>query len=118
MYFVHEEYGAPSVLTVFFRLLHDGTDFLDAAGHGGKVDEVRLRVSGDDTGQRGFSDARRPPENHGGDLIGLYEFAQHLPLAEKVFLSEKFIQRAWAQTGGQRLGGFGIEKGMLFHAFS
>ena len=118
VYFVHEEHGAPSVLPVLFGLLHDGAYFLDAAGDGGKIDEVRFRVSGDDAGQRGFAHARRPPEDHGGNLIGFYELAQHLALAEKMFLTEKFIQRARAQTGGQRLGGFGIEKGMLFHAFS
>ena len=40
VYFIHENDGPSSAETIFFRLLHDGADLFDAAGHGGEVDEV------------------------------------------------------------------------------
>ena len=115
---IHEEHGAPAVLPVLLRLLHDGPYFLDAARDCGKVDEVRFRVSGDDARQRGFADARRPPEYHGGYLVVFYESAKHLAFAEQMLLPEEFVERARSKAFRQRLGGIVVEEGMLFHILS
>ena len=101
VYLVYENDGPSPVQAVFFRLLHDGAYFLDTAGHGGKVDERGLGVPGDDTGEGGFAHTRRSPENHGGYIVGFDEIAQYLALAEKVFLPEKFLQRAGPEPSGQ-----------------
>jgi len=85
------------------RLLHDRADLLDTARHSREVDEFRLRPSGDDAGKRRLANAGRPPEDHGGNVVALDKTPQHFPLAKKVFLSDKVLERLRTHALGKRL---------------
>ena len=103
MDFVHEEDGLFPEPPIFFRLFHHLFDLLDAAGDGGKVDEIRLGAPRDDAGEGGFSYPGRTPEDHGADVVALDQPAQNLSFAEQVFLPAVFFQRLRAEPRRQRL---------------
>ena len=103
--FVHKDDRPCAVDTVFFRLLHDLADFLDAAGDGGEIDERGLGPQGDDPGNCGFADAGRTPEDHGGNDVRLDQAAQYLARTQQMLLAGDFIQRGRTHPGSQRLAG-------------
>ena len=86
MNLVDEEDRALAVRRVLLRLLHDRANLLDAARHGGKVDETSLRLPRNDACERRLADARRSPEDHREDLVLGDELPEHLSLAHEVLL--------------------------------
>ena len=100
---VHKDDGLFAVAAVVVRLLHDGADLLDAAGHRRKVDKGGPGLVGNDVGQRRFAHPRRAPEDHGGKGVLLDDAAQHLAGADQMLLAHHLVQRGGAQAGGQRL---------------
>ena len=86
MNLVDEEDRALAVRRVLLRLLHDRANLLDAARHGGKVDETSLRLPRNDACERRLADARRSPEDHREDLVLGDELREHLSLAHEVLL--------------------------------
>ena len=105
--FIHEYDGADPVGAVLFRFDHDLADFLDAAGDGGKVDEICSGLQGDHPGQRRLADPRGPPENHGGDQILGNQPAQYFPRAQQMLLAGDLVQRGRPHPGRQGLTGRG-----------
>ena len=102
-----------------FGARHDLLDLLDAAGHGGKIDEFRLGPVRDDPREGGFAHAGRPPEDHRGDPVALDELAQDLALAEQVPLPREFLEGFGAQAAGQRgLGLPAFKEGLLTHTIT
>ncbi len=80
---------------------HHLLDLLDAAHHGGKLDEGGLGGLGDDLGQRGLAHSRRTPQNHGAgprsvELVAFDLHAQRFAGANQVLLAAQLIQRARA----------------------
>ena len=112
---IDEQDGPLAKTAVVFRLLHDGADLLDAAGHGGKINERGFGTVGDDAGQRRFADPGRAPENHGGYLVRLDQAAQHLAGAQQVCLPYIFVQRGRAQPRRQRLRDPALKQRSLLH---
>ena len=98
---VHKEDGPLPHEAVLLRLSHDALDLFDAAGHRAEIDEVGLRLAGDDPGQGGLSHPRRAPEDHGGHPVLVDQLPQHLPLPQKVLLAHKLLQGAGTHPGGQ-----------------
>ena len=86
MNLIDEEDRPLAVGRVLLGLLHDRADLPDAARHGGKVDEPRLRLSCDDACQGRLADARRPPEDHREDLVLGDELREHLPPTHEMLL--------------------------------
>ena len=103
MDFIDKDNDAFAVHAAAIRLLHDRTDVLDPARHRREIDEFCLRLRCDDLGKRRLSDTGRSPEDHGGDMVAFDETAQHLSLAEKMFLPDKFRERPWTNTLRERL---------------
>jgi hypothetical protein len=83
----------------------------DITFHAADPDELRVRHLRNDAGERGFSAAGRPGENHGGQSIGFNRTAQKFARAENVFLADKFIERARAHARGKRrtIGALGFD---------
>ena len=86
-------------------MAHHIFDLFDAAGHRAEINKISFCPSRNDTGQRGFPHSGRPPENHGRDLVPLYELTQHLPPSEQMLLPYKILQtlRPQAACKGSRL---------------
>ena len=103
VYFVHEDDGSGAVSSVVLRLLHDGADVFDGARDRGERDERGLRVRGDDVRQRCFAHARRPPENHGGQMVAFDEAAQYLPRPHKMPLPGVLVECAGPEACRQGL---------------
>ena len=101
---VHEYQGADTIGPVFLGLVHELFDFFDAAGHGAEVHEVGAGAVGDDTGQSGFAHSRRPPEDHGRDLIPFQKLAQNFAGAQEMPLSHVFFQSGRAAGHGSGAG--------------
>ena len=116
--FVYKYDGLFAVQGVMVGALHHLADLLDAAGDGGKVDELCLRPVGDNAGQRGLAHARRAPEDHGGNMVALDQPPKHLSRSQQVSLPHKFLQALGPKPGRQRLHGLrGGKKVLLFHGF-
>ena len=101
--FVHEDDGSGTVASVVLRLLHDGAYVFDGARDSGERDERRFCVRGDDVRQRRFPHARRPPENHGGQMVAFDEAAQYLPRPHKMPLSGVLVECAGPEACRQGL---------------
>ena len=86
---VHKEDGPDPHAPAVLGLVHDFLDFFDPARGGTEIDKVGLCLSGNDTGEGGFPDARRPPEYHGRDFVLLYELTEYLSLSQQMFLPHK-----------------------------
>ena len=115
--FVHEHNRADAEMPVTFRLLHHLPDFLDAAGDGGEVDEMALRLMGDNLRERGFTHARRPPEIMEDTKSPSIMRRRTLPLP--ISLSGKLIEVLRAKALRQRRGGIrGGQEGFLRHCSS
>jgi hypothetical protein len=69
--------------------------------------KVALRGFGDDFGERGFADAGRTPEDHGGGVVVLDLDAEGFAGADEVLLAGVFGEIAGAHALGERgaLGG-------------
>ena len=80
-----------------------------------KIDEAGLRPPGDDPGQGRLADARRAPEDHGGNAVAFDEPAQHLSFPQQVLLSDIFIQGPGSEPGGQGFRDAPVKKSRLFH---
>ena len=103
VYLVHEDDGSGTVASVVLRLLHDGAYVFDGARDSGERDERRFCVRGDDVRQRRFPHARRPPENHGGQMVAFDEAAQYLPRPHKMPLSGVLVECAGPEACRQGL---------------
>ncbi len=105
--FIDEEDGARAHAGGALRIHHHLLDLLDAAGDGGKLDEVGMRGGGNDFGQRGLAGTGRPPEDHGAGLVALNGQAQRLAFSQQMLLPGIVRQRArphplgeWRRAGG------------------
>ena len=65
MDFINKNDGFFSETAIVLRALHNGLDFLDAAGYRRKIDKGRFRSVRDDARQGCLADTRRSPKNHG-----------------------------------------------------
>ena len=111
--FIDEQNGFFAEPPALFRLFHHLLDFFDSAGDGGEVDEIGFGAAGDDPRERGFADARRPPENHGADVVAFDEAAQNPAFSQQVFLPAVFVQRLRPQPRRQGLTVFGFKNRSL-----
>jgi len=88
---------------------HHLLDLLDAAHHGGELDEVCLGGFGNDFGQGGFAHAGRAPEDHGTGIgrvrpVVLDLDAEGLAGAQQVLLAAHLLQRVRPHALGQGCG--------------
>ena len=89
---IDKDDDALPVHTTAIRLLHHRPYILDAASHRREVDKLCLRTRCDDLGECRLTDTGRSPEDHGGAMVAFDEAAQHLPLAEEVFLPDELLK--------------------------
>ena len=89
---------------------------LHRGGHRGELLEGLRRGAGDELGDRGLAGARRPPEDHRRQPVGLDQRPQRAAGAEQVLLADDVVERGRAQARRQRgladqavLGGGGEE---------
>ena len=104
--FVHKHDSPYAEGPVFLSFDHHLADFLDAARHGGKIDEICPGGQGDDPCQGGFPDTGRSPEDHGGNQVGGNQPAQDFPGADQMLLSGDFVQCPGTHAGSQGLSCF------------
>ena len=83
--------GAASHLEHILHRGGDGRELLEGL-RGGVRDELR---------QRGLTRARRPPQDHRRQSIGLDECAQRPTRAEQMFLTDDIVEGARPQPGGE-----------------
>ncbi|MNM93562.1 hypothetical protein D3C81_1059400 [compost metagenome] len=111
MHFVDEQNRAPTVLRgLLLGDFHRLTDLLYPGQHRRHRFEMRLRDFRQQSRQRGFAHARRPPENHRMQGTLLQRLAQRLAASKHVFLTDVLIQIGRAQARGQRLRDRGAAK--------
>ena len=78
---------------------------LHAGAHGAELLEGLARVGGDRLGQRRLPGARRPPEDHRRQPVGLHQRPQRLPRSEQVLLPDDVVQAPRPQPSRQRRDG-------------
>ena len=115
VYLVHKQNGLLPETSHVLRALHHGLYLLHAAGHSRKIHKLRLCAARNNACQRSFAHTRRAPEYHAGHVVGINKLAQNFPLAQKLLLPEKFLQRARAHAAGQRPRHLAAEKRLLLH---
>ena len=103
MHLVDEEHGALALLAqaplgVGERL----ADVFDAGGGRRQRDQVLGRGGGQEPGQGRLAGAGRAPQDGGSDPVGLGQRPQRGARADQVLLADHLVERARAQTGGQR----------------
>ena len=86
---------------------HHFLDFFDAGEHGAEGNELGACQARDEARERGFSAARRPPEEHGAEVVVFDLNAKRLAGTEQFFLADEFIEGARAHALGERLVGGG-----------
>ena len=74
--------------------LNGRTNVLDAGHHGGKCNELRIRLLRNQTSECGLSGAGRSPENQGMQLSGFNGVTQGLTGPQHLLLPDELIQRA------------------------
>ena len=100
--FVDKQDGAPRGGAVGAGAFDGFTNILDAGKHRRQGDEIGLKSVGKQTGERGFADPGRPPENQRMRLPAGKGQRQRFAGGEQVALTGDFFQTARAQTFGQR----------------
>ena len=104
---VEEEHRLASVeVTSACRLVHDGSDVLDACRHRGELDELAVRGRRHEVGQRRLARARWPPDDR-GQRSGRARASGDQPTqgasgTQHVGLAAHLLDRAWAHPDGQR----------------
>ena len=103
MYLVNKEYWAciaeePVVLRLFYYITH----VLYTRSNGRKRIERRIKLIGNYLCQSSLSHPRRPPEYKRRDMSGIYHPTKDSPFANKMFLSDIFIERARSHSLCQR----------------
>ena len=78
-------------------MLQSVSDLRDLSMYPALTQETLKR---DNTGEGGLAHARRPPEDHGRDLVLVDQLAQDLPLSKQMLLPHKIIQRLRPQPAG------------------
>ena len=94
VHLVHKHQGAPPFQPVArsLRLLDRFADVLDATQHRADGDELRVKSVGHQPRNRGFSGARRPPQNAAMRLARLKSQAQRHTRAQDMRLPDHIAQ--------------------------
>ena len=109
VYLVDEEEGRFLVEKALFSGRFDHfADLLDSGCNGREGEEGSVELRGDDPGEGGLADARRPPEDERGDVSRFEEFAEDAFRAHEMLLPDVFIEGAGSETFGQGNIGHGI----------
>ena len=111
---VDEQDGAFALkLALFFGFLDDFADLFDACQHCREMDEMGLCLTGNDPRQGGFSTSRRPPQDHGKNVIVFDCVAYEAARAGNVNLPEDIRKSRRANALGQRALMIGSGLGVL-----
>jgi hypothetical protein len=103
VHLVEEQDGAPALLAETGpSALGHLADVLHAGGDRRERLERLARRTGDEPGDRGLARARRSPQHHRRQPVGLDEHSQGPSRAEEVPLPDHLVEGAGAQSGGQR----------------
>ena len=100
--FIDENYRSSAECARLVGAGHHLLDFLDAARHGGKRDELRLGSVGYDVRKRRLADAGWPPEHHRRNRIRRNHAPQDAALADKMPLADDIVERCRPQPFGER----------------
>ncbi len=82
--------------------VEDRAHVLDARGDGAQLEKIRIGMMGNQAGKCGLSAARRAPEDHRWHPAAFDQHAERLSVAQQLFLSDEFGERAGADPFGQR----------------
>lgn len=105
MQFVDEEYGSGAGhFESSSGVFENSSDLFYAACGGVKLDKLGAGRAGDDLRQGGFADAGRAVEDEALESVGLDHPPEELAGADKVLLSDEFVESARAHTLSQRGG--------------
>src|SRR5688572_25591368 len=88
---IDEQNRALSKPPGLFRHGHDVLDLFYSRKNCAEENEGRLGHVGDDLSQRGLSDSRRSPKDHGGNLVSLNRGAEGFSRTKKMILTQHFI---------------------------
>ena len=98
MYLIDENNDPVSVDTAAIGLLHDCTNILDPTRHRRKGNEFCFGLRCNNLRKCSFTNSRRPPKNHGGDMVTFDKAAEHLSTPQEMFLPDKLFERLRANT--------------------
>ena len=107
MNLVDENDRAGAVLAGALGVSHHLLDLFDSGEYRGELDELRLGHVREDLRQRGFSRARRPPEDERPSIVAVNLRAQRLAGTDQVLLPHVLVQPARTHSVGQRTGRIG-----------
>src|SRR6266851_956571 len=86
--FVDEDDGAMAGTGFVFGDGHDFLDFLDAGENSAERNELGAGQARDEARERGFTASRRPPEEHGAEVVVFDLHAKGFAGTKKFFLAD------------------------------
>ena len=105
--FVHKQNRVLALRQMGLRLFHGRAYVFDPREHRRQGDELAVKTLRSQARQRGFTHARRAPQNHGMRLARGKGELQRLARAQHIALAYHLCLGAGAQRFGQGRGGFG-----------